>query len=431
MTNVKYIFSHYLRHAGIMGLAALLCACSDEEYRQDRIGALESVRVTFNTRAAAADEAERKEYEISTLRIYAFNEKEELVGYHYADYSASSSTSATVIMKLPTGVLTFCTIANETAAGTLKQDNAGEGYTLPGPTDGTTADIETLRDQITPNILQSLTFSALPQAEPDAGNDSGLDETGKKYTSPYLPMADRRTVSVSPQGSVNISLTRSVAKMQLYFSTTGVGECYMGRGLYLYNEPQYGYLFPRDTYEGPIDRKEATINTRPSDYTNDDFYKDSYNNQLNGRIILHSGWPEEPESYTDGEHAEDMLKLDINQITADMNDPEGQRYDYLPQKSFYLFANPNRIADKATVTTDKPDEMKNGYYLKILVHQHGLGQEGVELHKGEMFYLSLPAVKANDRLSIYSVVSLDGHVSITPHWMIQEWQTGGGDIEFN
>lgn len=429
MINGKYIFSNYLRHAGIMGLVALLFACSDEEYRQDRIEALELVRLTFNTRASAADKAERKEYEISTLRIYAFNEKEELVGYHYADYSASSKTSGTVSMKLPTGALTFCTIANETAAGTLKQNNTGNDYTLPGPTDGTTADIETLRGQITPDILQSLTFSALPQAEPDAGNDSSLDETGKKYTSPYLPMADRRTVSVSPQGSVNISLTRSVAKMKLYFSTTGVGECYMGRGLYLYNEPQYGYLFPRDTYDGPIVRREVTREQRPADYKSNEFYKDSYLNQLNGRIILNCGWPEEPESYSDTEYPDEMKRLDINWIDADMNDPDVPQYAYLPQKSFYLFANSHQIGKEPAVTPAKPEG--KGYYLKILVHQHGVGQEGVELHQGETFYLSLPAVKANDRVSVYSIVSLDGHVSITPHWMIQEWQDGGGDIEFN
>lgn len=412
-----------------MGLVALLCACSDEEYRQDRIGVLESVRVTFNTRAAAVEEAERKEYGIRTLRIYVFNEKDELVGYHYADYSASSNTSATVIMKLPTGALTFCSIANETAAGALKQNNTGNDYTLPGPTDGTTADIETLRGQITPAILQSLTFSALPQAEPDAGNDSGLDETGKKYTSPYLPMADIHTQQVSPNGSVNIALTRSVAKMKLYFSTTGVGECYMGRGLYLYNEPQYGYLFPRDTYEGPIVRREVTREQRPADYASNEFYKDSHLNQLNGRIIMNCGWPEEPESYTDGGHTEDMLKLDINRIDADMNDPDVPQYAYLPQKSFYLFANSHQIGNGPAVTPAKPEG--DGYYLKILVHQHGVGQEGVELHRGETFYLSLPAVKANDRVSVYSIVSLDGHVSITPRWMIQEWQNGGGNIEFN
>lgn len=393
---------------------------------------METVRVTIQTRANGTDipKPEKNEYKIQTLRMYVFSDESKLVGYHYA--VQASSDPITFTLKLPTGTHTFYTIANESAAGEIKKNNA-EGFIFPEPTNtGSAIDLEALGRQISPDILKSLTFSELPEATYVSGGDAtGKDETGKIYISPVLPMASMHVGRVYPNGAVNIALTRSVAKMQLYFTTTGAGECYMGRGLYLYNEPQYGYLFPQDTYGGPIDRKEATINTRPGDYANNDFYKDSYNNQLNGRIILHSGWPEEPESYTDEEHTEDMLKLDINRITADLNDPNNPQYDYLPPKSFYLFANPNRIADKATVTTGKPDDTKNGYYLKILVHQHGAGQIGAELHKGEMFYLSLPAVKANDRLSIYSVVSLDGHVSITPHWMIQEWQTGGGDITFN
>ena len=333
-------------------------------------------------------------------------------------------------MKLPTGTHTFYTIANENAAGGLKINNTGDtAYNLPGSTDATEVDLETLT--VTPDDLESLTFSTLPAATYLSGGETNSkDETGKKYTSPLLPMVSKYTQQVTPNGSVSISLTRSVAKMKFYFTTTGVGECYMGRGLYLYNEPEYGYLFP-DTYSGTIGRKEAE--SAPSDWNTNPNYQDSHLHQLNGRVILNSGWSDEPESYGDTEHTEQMKRLDINLIEADINDPTNLQYEHLPQKSFYLFANPNistgQLREDVVVSATKP--VGDGYYLKILVHQHGADQTGVEQHKGEKFYLPLPAVKANDRLSIYSVVTLDGHITLTPHWMIQEWQEGGGSIEFN
>lgn len=334
-------------------------------------------------------------------------------------------------MKLPTGTHTFYTIANENAAGGLKINNTGDtAYNLPGSTDATEVDLETLT--VTPDDLESLTFSTLPAATYLSGGETNSkDETGKKYTSPLLPMVSKYTQQVTPNGSVSISLTRSVAKMKFYFTTTGVGDCYMGRGLYLYNEPEYGYLFPCNTYSELIGRREAE--SAPSDWDTDPDYQDSHLHQLNGRVILNSGWPDEPESYGDTEHTEQMKGLDINLIEADINDPTNPQYEHLPQKSFYLFANPNistgQLREDVVVSATKP--VGDGYYLKILVHQHGADQTGVELHKGERFYLPLPAVKANDCLSIYSVVTLDGHITLTPHWMIQEWQEGGGSIEFN
>ena len=376
-------------------------------------------------------ELEENEYKIQTLRMYVFSDDEKLLGYHYVDNTTGDQQTVTFTMKLPTGTHTFYTIANENAAGGLKINNTGDtAYNLPGSTDATEVDLETLT--VTPDDLESLTFSTLPAATYLSGGETNSkDETGKKYTSPLLPMVSKYTQQVTPNGSVSISLTRSVAKMKFYFTTTGVGDCYMGRGLYLYNEPKYGYLFPCNTYSELIGRKEAE--SAPSDWDTDPDYQDSHLHQLNGRVILNSGWPDEPESYGDTEHTEQMEGLDINLIEADINDPTNPQYEHLPQKSFYLFANPNistgQLREDVVVSATKP--VGDGYYLKILVHQHGADQTGVELHKGERFYLPLPAVKANDCLSIYSVVTLDGHITLTPHWMIQEWQEGGGSIEFN
>jgi len=433
MMKRKKLFRYYLRYVQFIGWTALLFACSDDSPEQKPDGTMETVRITIQTRANGENilELEENEYKIQTLRMYVFSDDEKLLGYHYVDNTTGDQQTVTFTMKLPTGTHTFYTIANENAAGGLKINNTGDtAYNLPGSTDATEVDLETLT--VTPDDLESLTFSTLPAATYLSGGETNSkDETGKKYTSPLLPMVSKYTQQVTPNGSVSISLTRSVAKMKFYFITTGVGDCYMGRGLYLYNEPEYGYLFPCNTYSELIGRREAE--SAPSDWDTDPDYQDSHLHQLNGRVILNSGWPDEPESYGDTEHTEQMKGLDINLIEADINDPTNPQYEHLPQKSFYLFANPNistgQLREDVVVSATKP--VGDGYYLKILVHQHGADQTGVELHKGERFYLPLPAVKANDCLSIYSVVTLDGHITLTPHWMIQEWQEGGGSIEFN
>lgn len=433
MMKRKKLFRYYLRYVQFIGWTAFLFACSDDSPEQKPDGTMETVRITIQTRANGENilELEENEYKIQTLRMYVFSDDEKLLGYHYVDNTTGDQQTVTFTMKLPTGTHTFYTIANENAAGGLKINNTGDtAYNLPGSTDATEVDLETLT--VTPDDLESLTFSTMPAATYLSGGETNSkDETGKKYTSPLLPMVSKYTQQVTPNGSVSISLTRSVAKMKFYFTTTGVGDCYMGRGLYLYNEPKYGYLFPCNTYSELIGRKEAE--SAPSDWDTDPDYQDSHLHQLNGRVILNSGWPDEPESYGDTEHTEQMEGLDINLIEADINDPTNPQYEHLPQKSFYLFANPNistgQLREDVVVSATKP--VGDGYYLKILVHQHGADQTGVELHKGERFYLPLPAVKANDCLSIYSVVTLDGHITLTPHWMIQEWQEGGGSIEFN
>ena len=433
MMKRKKLFRYYLRYVQFIGWTALLFACSDDSPEQKPDGTMETVRITIQTRANGENilELEENEYKIQTLRMYVFSDDEKLLGYHYVDNTTGDQQTVTFTMKLPTGTHTFYTIANENAAGGLKINNTGDtAYNLPGSTDATEVDLETLT--VTPDDLESLTFSTLPAATYLSGGETNSkDETDKKYTSPLLPMVSKYTQQVTPNGSVSISLTRSVAKMKFYFTTTGVGDCYMGRGLYLYNEPKYGYLFPCNTYSELIGRKEAE--SAPSDWDTDPDYQDSHLHQLNGRVILNSGWPDEPESYGDTEHTEQMKGLDINLIEADINNPTNPQYEHLPQKSFYLFANPNistgQLREDVVVSATKP--VGKGYYLKILVHQHGADQTGVELHKGERFYLPLPAVKANDCLSIYSVVTLDGHITLTPHWMIQEWQEGGGSIEFN
>lgn len=100
----------------------------------------------------------------------------------------------------------------------------------------------------------------------------------------------RGTVTHDNQ-EINLELKRSIAKLQLYFAKAdvadaGEGQLYMGRGLYLYNMPKYGYLFPKEKYEytGDFNCLEGAGESFDS------------KNQKNGKVILGAGWPEEPET---------------------------------------------------------------------------------------------------------------------------------------
>lgn len=143
---------------------------------------METVRITIQTRANGENilELEENEYRIQTLRMYVFSDDEKLLGYHYVDNTTGDQQTVTFTLKLPTGSHTFYTIANERAAGEIKKNNA-EGFTFPEPTNTeSTIDLETLGRQISPDILNLLTFSELPKATYLSGGDTNSkDETGK------------------------------------------------------------------------------------------------------------------------------------------------------------------------------------------------------------------------------------------------------------
>ena len=174
--------------------------------------------------------------------------------------------------------------------------------------------------EVTPDKLESLTFSRLPEAEyVSGGTETGKDETGKIYCSAIVPMTGkcRETVANDHQ-EIKLVLKRSVAKLNLYFAKAdvtdaGKGQLYMGRGLYLYNIPEYGYLFPKEKYEytGAFNCLEGAGDSSDSRH------------QKNGKVILSAGWPEEPENApqegTDAyEEYEQNLKekTHINEINA-------------------------------------------------------------------------------------------------------------------
>lgn len=414
----------YLRFLGMTGCMACLLACSSEEDNMETGMSGNPVNVTLevSTRADVTSELEAPESEIQTLRIYAFQENE-LVGYHYADNnSGDASGTVSCIMQLPSGEVTFYTIANEAAAGGLKQENRND-YTLPVPKTDNPQPV--LKDiQVTPEELKQITFSTLPKAVLTTNNPDEIDENKKTYEGAVLPMATEYTATVSKNGTVRITLKRSVAKLNLYFSKLGVSTdtLYLGRGLYLYNVPQYGYLFPGNKYTGEFSHQEQD-NGESSD---------SQQYQKGGQVILRSGWPEEP---ADGSATEeDLQQTHINEITKFNNTPEGddnlELFQHMPGRPVYLFANPNEITATDHLPSNPASDLNRGYYLKIMAHMHRANEEGNAEHKGKVFYVSLPPVEANDNIEVSSTIIVDGFIGIIPHWKITTWVKGGADIDF-
>ena len=271
-------FKIYLLYAGMLiGCTGLQSSCaSDDERDITASGKPVEVTLAVSTRAGATDDITAPESEINTLRIYAFR-GDELAGYYYG------TATENIAMKLPSGEISFYAIANEEAAGQLKQNNGTDVWTFPGPIDNQTPDLENI--SVTAAQLEEATFSTLPQAELTSGDTNVKDETGKTYKGAVLPMTGKTSKTVSANSTVQITLMRSVAKLNLYFSKVGVDTdiLYLGRGLYLYNVPQYGYLFPRNNYEGSFNNLE----------TDDGEKSDSWLHQKGGMVILKCGWPEE------------------------------------------------------------------------------------------------------------------------------------------
>lgn len=428
----------YLRFLGMTGCMMCLLACSFEEDNMETGMSGNPVNVTLevSTRADVTSELEAPESEIQTLRIYAFQENE-LVGYHYmGNSSTGASGTVSCTMRLPSGEVTFYTIANETAAGGLKQGNGNDYTLLPGPeTDNPQPVLKDIK--VTPDELKQITFSTLPEAVLTKDDDpNGVDENKKTYKGAVLPMATVQEATVSKNGKVSITLKRSVAKLNLYFSKLGVNTdiLYLGRGLYLYNVPQYGYLFPGNKYTGEFDRLEDMSDQLPEDWKNNDYYKDSQLHQKNGKVILRSGWPEEPENPGSATE-ENLQKTHINEIKKFNNTPEGddnlELFQHMPGRPVYLFANPNEITATDHLPSNPAEDTSRGYYLKIMAHMHRANEEGSAEHKGKVFYVSLPPVEANDNIEVSSTIIVDGFIGIIPHWKITPWVTGGADIDFD
>lgn len=405
-----------------IAFVAVLVACSadDNGPASSVPGEMKETAIIVSAKAPAANGSVEKESSINTLRIYAFHDGR-LVGYHYS--AGPVQNTKRINMQLPSAMVNVYAIVNEASVGQLKKNN-GDDFNLPGPVDGSEADLKTIT--ITEDDIKELTFSTLPEAELTSGNPDEKDENKKTYDAPYLPMASMVSADLSYSSTVSLNLIRSVAKLNLYFAKQGMmsDTIYMGRGLYLYNVPEYGYLLPRDTYTGAFNNIESDNGDN----------SDSYLNQKGGKIILRCGWTDEGKPGA-GTPTDDNLESHINEILVFNNTPENDQelgnYQHMPARPIYLFANPNAIPENESPSDKKFTSTNPGYYVKILAHMHRHDSDGSTDHPGEIFWVALPEVKANDNIEIMSIITVDGYMSITPHWMITDWTTGGGNIEFN
>ncbi|WP_418310591.1 FimB/Mfa2 family fimbrial subunit [Phocaeicola sp.] len=208
--------------------SGIMTACTPDEKEGMFSGKGEPVTVKFSidTRVAETDDFDSQ---VKTLRVYAFQNGSP-VGYYYGGEDVPAHTFE---WKLPKGEVWFYAVANEQEAGELLCENKGDIFVLPGEIAGGVHPVEGL--EVTPDKLESLTFSRLPEAEyVSGGTETGKDETGKIYCSAIVPMTGkcRETVANDHQ-EIKLVLKRSVAKLNLYFAKAdvtdaGKGQLYMG-----------------------------------------------------------------------------------------------------------------------------------------------------------------------------------------------------------
>lgn len=388
-------------------------SCVNDEYAGGQTEQTEHVTVNLNFKARnvpVETDATKPENQLKSIRVYIFDNDDDnpqLLGYHHATIDNDAVTCNFPIQlslkrNQEGSTCRFYIIANEEQAkGLYLPDNTSGTFTFPeaerSETDGTWAFKDSTH--ITPEQLKSLRFNTLPQ-----------------YGG-QLPMALEEAKTVSHNQQFDFTLIRSVAKLSLYFAKYGAGQAYMGRGMYLYNIPEYGFLFPNGELsyiETNYEEDENGNNT------------DSYN-QNGGKVILKAGAKTE-------EDENNSSKIDINEIEKDVSKLGGgagnhANYDLIPTEPVYLYAHPQG-KDPGDDVLDE-NEKTDGYMLKVLVHLHETDEDGDPDHKGEIYKVYLPKVQANHAIEVYSVFRMKSYVEIPDlHWMILPWNDKGGDIVF-
>lgn len=424
MNKLKYLL--YMCAASIVCLfAATSCITDDLGDDSPTAGGNEHVTVnmTFQAKdAGIATDASNPENQLKSIRVYVFDsDKAEasLLGYHHVDLGGQPATATykfSIKLNLRKDQLAqncrFYIIANENYAGGLQLADGTSPFTLPEATwDDTKEEWNWAAEsnRITPTDFPNLRFTQLPEYGTDG--------------SP-LPMAVAESRSIASMGQkCEFVLQRSVAKLSLYFTKTGAGELYMDRGMYLYNVPKEGYLFPQES----LRENDITIGNEETDLDVEETPDSEH--KRGGRELL------APAYQTDG-----LTPAHKNGITKDYpleGEPGGipnpDNYQLLPEKPVYMFAHytgVNNSTGTGVAGTDK------GYYVKLLFHMHESNdEEGGDNeypdHDGKIHRVFLPKVDANDEVRVFSRIYMKGYIELQLHWMVAEWQTGGGDIDFN
>lgn len=409
-------------------LAVGIVSCAGDEYEQEPIPSKDRVTVnlTFSTGRSTNDEVEADDPEdqLRSLRVYIFSDGE-LVGYQPETTIPARTTSQVLEMQLSLSnsaipsegyPCTFYIIANEDAAVGLKLGE-NTNYTLPTPVQ-TDKGFWTLPEETTEETFKDIKFIQLPTATEEWNKD------GKTHYGSILPMAaiHKETIHKDTK-SIEIGLQRSVAKLSLYFAKTGSGELYMDRGMYLYNVPQEGYLFPRQNLEESnidIGNKETGLDREET--------SDSDDHQRSGQELLEPDY--EPDTTTPAH------KNEITTYYPIEGEPDGipnpKNYQQMPDKPIYLFAHYTGVDKADGIGDPKTDK---GYYVKLLFHMHEDKGDNGEIetnHDGKINRVFLPKVDANEEVRIFSRIYMEGYIKLELHWMVEKWEDGGGgDITFN
>lgn len=376
-----------------------------------------TVNLTFQAKdVSIATDANNPENQLKSIRVYVFDNNDanaNLLGYHYADLGTSTVATYKFSIKLNlrqkdlTKDCYFYIIANENFA---KVTNAEEVKPISFPAaawDETEEEWkwENMSTTTNPATLSALRFNTLPMYGEN----------------PPMAVAEARSIASMSQHCEFI-LQRSVAKLCLYFAKTGAGELYMDRGMYLYNTPKEGYLFPQESLTanniGEITHEETNlgeVETPDSDHGR------------GGQELLA---PSYQSGTTTPAHTNEIDKN--YPLGGEPDGPHPDNYQLLPEKPVYMFAHYTGVANSTGTGVAGTDK---GYYVKLLFHMHENndadgGEDEAPNHDGEIYRVFLPKVDANDEVRIFSRIYMKGYIELQLHWMVADWQTGGGDIEF-
>ena len=359
-----------------VGLLLTFTACSSDDL-EDAASSKElfDVNLSISTRVTADD----PESQIKSLKVFAFDGERLVSRYEKANITGIEHSFT---MQLPEEFITFYVIANENAAGELKKENA-ETFNF------STANKKT--------DLEAITFSSLPG---DVAN-KGIPMTAI-YTTPAK--VDRKTPIVID------NLKRSIAKLNIYVVKKGSesAHAYMNRGIYLYNEPKYGYLFAeKSLYKDPVyNHRESEAGTQTDG-----------NNQKGGKVVFSAEWKNEkiPTEAELSKSKNEIKKLHSPGMTQDANN-----FEFI--QSTYLFANPN--GERIT------EEKANAYYIKVGWTRQYSDQGTMIIDTPQTASIYLPTVNANDNLNFFAYISVTSTAINKFNWFVSPWAEGGGNIDF-
>lgn len=394
----------------VAGILSGFSSCSSEELDGiDSDKELVDVTLSITSRADADD----PESQIKSLRVYAFDGERFVDSYEKQNLAGSSHEFK---MHLSESDITFYVIANEAAAGDLKVQN-GDKFEFSNFD----------KDKITAERLKAITFSQLP----------------KNVSKNGIPMTAVNTITVEKDKPVIIdNLKKSVAKLTIYVIKKSVAKpknyaikkgsdgayVFINRGIYLYNEPQYGYLFANQTlYNGSFNHRES-----------EQGYQTDGDNQKNGKIILSADWKNDSNGTIkwDKDAPNGTVKkwgkniVTENYTVGMAQDPS--RYNMIPKHSFYLFPNPNEYeAILNDGKTQNDDRKTNAYYLKFGWTSAVTNNGKTSVKAPDTHPVPLSVVSANDNLRLFAHISLTNTITDEFNWFVTDWISGGGEIEFN